>query len=52
MRPAPAPPANETDAEIRRLQASLRVGPDDARSLTALGLAYQQRTRETADPAY
>ena len=38
VRPAPAPPANATDAEIRRLQASLRLQPDDARSLAALGL--------------
>ena len=50
--PAPAPPANATDAQIRRLQAKLRTTPDDVRSLAALGLAYEQRMRETADPAY
>jgi tetratricopeptide (TPR) repeat protein len=52
VRPAPAPPANATDAQIRQLQVKLRLEPDDVRSLAALGLQYEQRMRETADPTY
>jgi tetratricopeptide (TPR) repeat protein len=52
VRPAPAPPANATDAEVQQLQAKLRLDPNDVRSLAALGLAYEQRMRETADPTY
>jgi cytochrome c-type biogenesis protein CcmH/NrfG len=47
-----AQPANRTDAEARRLQDVLRQNPDDVHSLAALGLAYEQRMRETADPTY
>jgi tetratricopeptide (TPR) repeat protein len=47
-----AQPATRTDAEVRRLQAELRRQPNDAKSLGALGLAYEQRARETADPTY
>jgi tetratricopeptide (TPR) repeat protein len=47
-----ARPANRTDAAVQRLQAQLRRKPDDVRSLAALGLAYEQRMRETADPTY
>jgi tetratricopeptide (TPR) repeat protein len=47
-----AQPANRTDAEVRRLQDVLRQNPDDLHSLAALGLAYEQRMRETADPTY
>ncbi len=50
--PAPAAPANATDAQILKLQAALRTQPDDVKSLAALGFAYEQRMRETADPAY
>src|SRR5947208_268941 len=35
-----------------RLQASVRAAPLDVQSLDLLGLAYQQRARETGDPAY
>src|SRR3954454_24481406 len=52
VRPAPAPPVNATDAQIRQLQAKLRLDSTDVRSLDALGLAYEQRMRETADPTY
>ena len=37
---------------IRRLAAGLRARPDDQRSYTLLGLAYQQRARETGNPVY
>ena len=57
---APAPPsvspeaalAGGTQKAIARLQASLRRNPSDADSFALLGLAYEQRARETADPAY
>ena len=34
------------------LQDGLRTRPDNVRGLDLLGLAYQQRARETADPSY
>ena len=37
---------------VTKLAADLRARPDDARSYTLLGLAYQQRARETGNPAY
>ena len=37
---------------IEELQAKLRANPDDARSYALLGLAYEQRARETGDPTY
>src|SRR5439155_9834177 len=37
---------------VERLQAAVRAAPQDVRSLDLLGLAYQQRARETGDPAY
>jgi tetratricopeptide (TPR) repeat protein len=43
---------NDTEELVRRLQDSLRAQPDDVRELDLLGLAYQQRARETGDPAY
>src|SRR5215468_10487434 len=49
---AALPPAHGTEAEVRRQQAALRSDPTDLRALTALGFAYEQRMRETADPAY
>jgi tetratricopeptide (TPR) repeat protein len=59
---APAPPANsgasadfssgDTSSLVARLQAALRGNPNDVRSLDSLGLAYQQRARETGDPTY
>jgi tetratricopeptide (TPR) repeat protein len=42
----------DTGAVVRRLQTSLRARPDDVRTLGLLGLAYQQRARETGDPVY
>ena len=41
-----------TAAAVGKLQAKLRVNRDDVESLDALGLAYQQRARETGDPTY
>jgi tetratricopeptide (TPR) repeat protein len=37
---------------IDRLQSRLRAAPKDASSLDLLGLAYQQRARETGDAVY
>src|SRR5437773_3380977 len=41
-----------TPALVARLQATLRGNPNDVPSLDSLGLAYQQRARETGDPTY
>ncbi|MFN2470840.1 MAG: tetratricopeptide repeat protein [Gaiellaceae bacterium] len=53
---AAKPPAallgGSTEAQVLALQAQVRARPDDARSLARLGLAYEQRARETADSAY
>jgi tetratricopeptide (TPR) repeat protein len=46
------PPARGTAGVVLRLQARLRAQPDDAGSLTLLGLEYEQRARETGDPSY
>jgi tetratricopeptide (TPR) repeat protein len=43
---------NDTAGLIERLQSVLRAAPQDASSLDLLGLAYQQRARETGDAAY
>jgi tetratricopeptide (TPR) repeat protein len=59
--PAPTPTAaqlqtgftsGDTAAVIARLQETLRSNPDDSAALDQLGLAYQQRARETGDPSY
>ena len=42
----------DTASVVARLQAQVRANPRDARSLGRLGLAYQRRARETADPAW
>jgi tetratricopeptide (TPR) repeat protein len=42
----------DTPALVARLQATLRLNPNDVRSLDSLGLAYQLRARETGDPTY
>jgi tetratricopeptide (TPR) repeat protein len=42
----------DTSALVARLQESLRANPYDVTSLDSLGLAYQQRARETGDPSY
>ena len=37
---------------LPRLQEQVRANPADARGLALLGLAYEQRARETGDPIY
>src|SRR5437899_466861 len=46
-----AAPATQSEQTVARLQAQLRAAPDDPGALGQLGLAYEQRARETADPA-
>ena len=43
---------DSTTTLVTKLQARARANPRDALALTQLGLAYQQRARETADPSY
>lgn len=47
----PAVPGGSLEWIIVGLQARLREWPDDAGSLAALGLAYVQQARVTADPS-
>jgi tetratricopeptide (TPR) repeat protein len=42
----------DTPSLLRSLQSSLREHPQDAKTWSLLGLAYQQRARETGDPVY
>jgi tetratricopeptide (TPR) repeat protein len=42
----------DTQALVRRLQDGLRAHPANVRGLDLLGLAYQQRARETGDASY
>jgi tetratricopeptide (TPR) repeat protein len=57
-RPAAALPllsdfgGSDTASTIVSLQTVVRAAPEDVRALGLLGLAYQQRARETGDPAY
>ena len=44
--------AQNAAALVLRLQQQIRQSPDDAASHALLGLAYQQRARETGDAAY
>jgi tetratricopeptide (TPR) repeat protein len=44
--------AGDTASLIERLQSSLRAAPHNAAELDLLGLAYQQRARETGDAVY
>src|SRR2546430_2446854 len=44
--------ARSAAATVAQLQARLQANPDDARSYALLGLAYEQRARETGDPTY
>ncbi len=44
--------AGNTQALVAQLQAGLRSRPQNVRGLDLLGLAYQQRARETGDPSY
>ena len=41
-----------TPSLIAQYQQSLRANPEDEHSSVLLGLAYQQRARETGDPSY
>jgi tetratricopeptide (TPR) repeat protein len=45
-------PRADTASLVAQLQGSLRASPDDVHGLGLLGLAYQQRARETGDPAF
>jgi tetratricopeptide (TPR) repeat protein len=42
----------DTATLVLSLEQQVRVRPKDSRGLTSLGLAYQQRARETADASY
>jgi Flp pilus assembly protein TadD len=44
--------AGDTAAYVAQLERRAGDDGDDARSLTLLGLAYQQRARETGDPSF
>jgi tetratricopeptide (TPR) repeat protein len=44
--------AGDTEAEIAGLQAELRANPTNVKALDTLGLAYEQRVRETGDATY
>ena len=44
--------AGDTAAEIARLEQRVEAAPEDAEGLMLLGLAYQQRARETGDPSF
>ena len=44
--------AGDTQTLVERLQAAVRGNPLDGKSAALLGLAYQQRARETGDPTY
>jgi tetratricopeptide (TPR) repeat protein len=44
--------AGDTAATIARLEQRVEASPEDAEGLTLLGLAYQQRVRETGDPSF
>ena len=51
--PLSTPLAGESDAALLlRLQQQVRAHPADVRGLGLLGLAYQQRARDTGDPSY
>lgn len=44
--------AGDTVAYVRKLERRVAEGAASAQTLTLLGLAYQQRARETGDPAF
>jgi tetratricopeptide (TPR) repeat protein len=57
----PAPPAaavpaaagtGATQATVEQLQTRLRANPRDGHAYALLGVAYEQRARETGDPTY
>jgi tetratricopeptide (TPR) repeat protein len=45
-------PPGDTEAYVAELEHRVGANPRDAQGLTLLGLAYQQRARETGDPSY
>lgn len=45
-------PHGDTAAEVAQLERRVEVNPEDAEGLLLLGLAYQQRARETGDPSF
>jgi tetratricopeptide (TPR) repeat protein len=44
--------AGDTATLVRQLQETLRANPENVRANATLGLAYQQRARETGDSSY
>ena len=44
--------AGDTQSLIAGLQSELRLNPRNVKAYETLGLAYQQRARETGDPTY
>jgi tetratricopeptide (TPR) repeat protein len=44
--------AGDTAAQVEQLERRVRGNPQDAEGLALLGLAYQQRARETGDPGF
>jgi tetratricopeptide (TPR) repeat protein len=54
--PGPGPTllavATSAQATVEQLQARLRRNPRDAHAYALLGVAYEQRARETGDPTY
>jgi tetratricopeptide (TPR) repeat protein len=44
--------AGDTEALVAGLQAELKADPRNVKAYETLGLAYQQRVRETGDPTY
>jgi tetratricopeptide (TPR) repeat protein len=49
---APLAPDASTDERIAALQRAVRDAPEGKRPFAPLGLAYLQKARETADPAF
>src|SRR6185503_13635800 len=45
-------PPGDTEAYVAELEHRVAANPRDAQDLMLLGLAYQQRVRETGDPSY
>src|SRR5262245_2763551 len=45
-------PPGDTEAYVEELEHRVAASPRDAQGLMLLGLAYQQRARETGDPSY
>ena len=45
-------PPGDTEAYVAELERRVAANPRDAQGLMLLGLAYQQRARETGDPGY